>query len=561
MPRLVDGYCRAVFGDALHEVGEVVDDAVHDVQGVVHEVGDVLHDGVDRLTEEMGGPAGSRVVVLLAAVLGLASADIGTISALALQLEHSLHIGNPQLGLLVTVSALVGAVGTVPMGAVVDRFPRVRVLSWSIVAWALAQSACAFATSWIVLLGIRVALGAVTATAGPTVASLTGDLFPPKDRGRMWGFILTGEVVGTGCGVLLAGLVAAAFGWRPAFIVLAVPSLVLAWALHRLLPEPARGGQSHLESGAGEVPSAEEVDALPVESPGPAGGVPEEDDLVAQLVAGAGVEPDEDLVLGEPPEEMSLWQAVRYVVKVRTNVVLIVASALGYFFLSGLETFVVIFLRGQYGLSQAMATVVLVVVGLGVIAGLLGAGRVSDRVLRRGRIDARLLAGVVGFLGAAVLLAPAIASRWLALSLPLFVLAGALLAAPNPGLDAARLDVVPARLWGRAEGVRTLLRQVLQAFAPLVFGLLTVAFGGMDHGLGAAVTTSRVAVSPAQSRALELTFLVMLAPVVVGGLGLLLGRKSYPVDVASAAESDSRSRAARQHDQEGLPASRTALSA
>lgn len=516
----------------------MIGDAIGQLEDRVEEA---WQTGVERLTEEVGGPARRRVIFLLAAVLGLQAADVGTIAAVAYQLERAFHIGNAGLGLLVTVSSLVGAVGTIPMGALADRVPRVRVLAVAIALWALAQGATGFATSFPVLLGIRVALGSVTAAAGPIVTSLTGDLFPPKDRGRMWGFILTGEVVGTGIGILVAGLFAGWFGWRAAFFVLAVPTLGLAWIVRSMLPEPARGGQSRLEVGATEVHSAEDVEEKTGTDPGPAGPVPATDGLVPTLVRKEGIEPERSIVLDEGPENLNLWRAVVYILRVRTNVVLIVASAFGYFFFTGLETFAILYLRGRYGVGQGVATALVVAIGGGVIVGLIVAGRLGDRLLRNGRLDARLVIGAVGFVTAALLLAPGIASPWLALSVPLFVLAGASVAAPNPGLDAARLDVVPARMWGRAEAVRTFLRQALQAFAPLVFGVVSVAFGGVTTNVGAGVNLRHVVVHPGQANALELTFLVMLLPVVAGGLLLFRGRCSYPVDVASAAESDRKS--------------------
>src|SRR6185437_10297958 len=46
----------------------------------------------------------------------------------------------------------------------------------------------------------RMLLGAVTAAAAPTVASLVGDFFPPKERARIYGAVLGGELVGIGIG-------------------------------------------------------------------------------------------------------------------------------------------------------------------------------------------------------------------------------------------------------------------------------------------------------------------------------------------------------------------------
>jgi len=56
---------------------------------------------------------------------------------------------------------------------------------------------------------------------------------------------------------------AAAISWRLAFWVLAVPSAILAWAVWRSLPEPARGGGSRLEPGATEILSAEQAEGPP----------------------------------------------------------------------------------------------------------------------------------------------------------------------------------------------------------------------------------------------------------------------------------------------------------
>jgi MFS family permease len=74
------------------------------------------------------------------------------------------------------------------------------------------------------------------------VASLTDDLFPGAERGRIFGYILSGELIGAAFGFLVSGDVAAVLSWRYSFWVLAVPGVALAVAISRLLPEPARGG-------------------------------------------------------------------------------------------------------------------------------------------------------------------------------------------------------------------------------------------------------------------------------------------------------------------------------
>lgn len=493
-----------------------------------------------RLIERLGGRARTRIIVLLACILGLSTADLGAVAAVAVQLEQGLHVGNADIGLMVTVSSLIGATFTVPVGALTDRFRRVTLLWVSIACWAVAEAASGLAPTFVILLATRVALGAVTATAGPTVASLVGDLFPPRERGRMWGFILTGELLGAGAGVVIAGLATSLFGWRVALIVLAAPAAALSFAVRRYLPEPARGGQSWLPPGSEDLAAADgarvEADASTEDSP------EERSDGVVHQVEEHGIQPEPSIVIHGDASRMNLWQAVRYILRVRTNLVLIVASSLGYFFFTGLETFAVVFLKGQYGVNAGLATLMLLAVGAGAVAGVLVAGHLGDALICRGHLEARLLMGAAGFIGSAVVLAPAILSNVLALSLPLFVVAGFAVATPNPSLDAARLDVVPAHLWGRAEGVRTLLRQSLQALAPLLFGIVSSALGGSRGGFASGVNAGHAAISSAGTQGLEYTFLIMLLPVVAGGFLLLAGRRSYPVDVASAAESDRESR-------------------
>jgi len=505
----------------------------------------------EKLTEAAGGPARRKAILLLAAVLSLSGADIGAVSALAPQLESGLRVGNAGIGLLVTVSSLIGALAALPCGVLADRVSRTRLLSISIMVWGVAELFSAFSTSFLMLLGTRVALGAVLATGGPTVASLTGDLFPARERTRIYGLILTGELLGGGAGVLLAGDIGAALGWRVGLAVLAVPSLALAWAIYRYFPEPARGGQSHLMAGDEEIRSADEFseNSRPSDrgsddhepEDGRAG---DDEHPVLAMIDQSDVEPDESLVLSGDTN-LSLWEAVRWVFRVPTNVSLILASCFGYFFLGGLRTFALIYARGRFGMGQGMATVIFLVIGAAAVVAVLVSGRWTDHFIYKGMVDARLVVGGVGFLAASVIFVPALLAGSMLLALPLFVAAAFALSSPNPPIDAARLDVVPSRMWGRAESIRTTLRTVMEALAPLTFGLLAGALGGgISSGFGSGVNEDHSAVSHASTTGLEYTFLIMLVMLAISGVLMLRARRTYATDVASAAASEA---AARDH--------------
>ena len=205
-----------------------------------------------QLNTAVGGPARVHAVVLLACVLALASADTATVGAAAAPLRRSLEISNTDIGLLVTVTALVGAAFSLPFGVLADRLRRTWILGFTLLTWGAAMLWSATASSFGQLLLTRACLGAVTAAAGPVVASLVGDWFPGAERGRIYGFILTGELVGAGVGFAVTGDIAA-LSWRAAFVILALPAFVLAWLIFKV-PEPARGGSGALQPEAGPGP-------------------------------------------------------------------------------------------------------------------------------------------------------------------------------------------------------------------------------------------------------------------------------------------------------------------
>ena len=482
------------------------------------------------LLATVGGPARLRVVLMLAAVLALSSADSATIGTIAAPLERGLHIDNTQLGLLVTASTAIAAFATLPMGALTDRVNRTRLLFVAVLIWSAMMVLNGLSVSFGMLLITRLGLGVAVAVGGPVVASLTGDWFPAEERARVYGYVLSGELVGTGIGFVLSGDIAQALSWRWSFFALAVLGGVLALFVHRM-PEPQRGGGSRLPAGAGDLDASGGRDASDGgdredgagEDDG-AGGV----DLGRQLER-VGVRPGRRRHGLRDDRPTSLRWALRYVLSIPTNNVLIAASALGYFFYAGLETFGVLFLRARFGLQEATASMTLVVLGAGALAGALVAGRLADRLIRHRHVTARPVVAGAAFLLAAAMFAPGLLAPSLLVAGPLLALGAAGLGGSNPPLDAARLDLIDDSLWGRAEAVRTVLRSGLQAAGPLVFGYLSTRFGAHTSGFGAPTGSGG-----AGGVALMHTFLTMLGPLLLAGaLILLLARRTYPRDVAT----------------------------
>jgi MFS family permease len=522
--------------------------------------------GRGRVVRIVGGPARARVIGLFGGVLALSSAQIATVGAVAPQLEHALRIGNTKIGLLNSVALLIGAVAVLPVGLLVDRFRRIPMLAASMVLWSVTTMLGAFAPSYSLLLLSRVGLGAVAATAGPAIASLTGDYFPSRERARVYGYILSGEIAGTAVGFIVSGTVASLISWRAAFIVLAIPGFFLARSLWRTVPEPQRGGQSRLQPGtldfAGtSVDAGTSADAGTLAGAGDAGDEPavngavdEERDLAREAAIQRGFEPDPALVLDRDPDTMSLMDAFRYVLRIPTNVLLIISSSLGYFFFAGLQTFALVFLRGHFHTSEATATLVLGLLVLGSLVGTLVSGPVTDLLARHGHFEARVWVPAICDLAAAAVLIPGLLANSLSSAIWFCVAGSALISAANPPLDAARLDIMPAGLWGRAESTRTFLRSLAQALAPLIFGGVADLIAGFVPPQAPIGTNAHNVVSSSTGTGLQICFLIMLVTLASAGVFLLKARKTYPRDVATAGASWSAPAAAPAPAEPAAPA-------
>jgi MFS family permease len=498
-----------------------------------------------EVVRRVGGAARARVIVIFGLVLALNGADASTVGAIAPQLKYAFHgttIGTGSIGLLSSVSLLVGAIATIPVGLFVDRVKRIPLLAVSIVLWSIASLLSAFAGSYSSLLLTRLLLGVVVATAGPAIASLTGDYFPAKERGKIYAYILGGEIAGTAFGFIVSSSVATAISWRAAFVLLAIPGFFLARELYRTVPEPLRGGQSHLEPGVEDlVEAAARARARPRDDwLEPDERPTQVEDIAQQAARRLGAEPDPELVLREDPRNLTLRESVRYVMQIPTNVMMIISSSLGYFYFAGLQTFALLFVRGHYHVGEATSQLVLALLVLGALVGTLFSGWLADELVRRGFLNSRVWIPGVCYLAAGVLLIPGLISDSLTPAVWFDVAGAALISAANPPLDAARLDIMPAGLWGRAEGVRTFLRSLAQALAPLIFGELAALVAGIAASKvhQAPVQIKNLPpVSPAEASGLEAAFLILLVALFAGGIAMLRARHTYARDVATAGAS------------------------
>lgn len=410
----------------------------------------------------MTGDAKARSVVsVLTVLVVLDYADRSALGAVAPALRDDLGLSLADLGYLGAAFGLVGGIATLVAGALVDTVPRLRMLAVSALTWSVAMVATGAAQTLLWLLLARACLAVVLATVGPAYPSLIGDAVPAGRRARALSRVDSGQLIGGVLGVALGAVAVALFSWRWAFFVLAVPALLLARRL-AATPEPPRRG--------------------------------DERDAALPLAAVAH----------------RLWHTP-------TVVLVLLAATAGSYYLAGASAFATIFAVARYSVSVPVADLALLAIGVGALVGIVLGGRFSDALSAHGRGASRLTWSAAGYVITAVAWLPSLLVHSLLLALPFLVVGSAALAATIPALDAVRVDVVPPRMRGRAEAVRTFVRALAEGGAPLVFGLVAAHHGGDDEGL-------------------QLAFLLTLPGMVATAGLLLVARRTHDRDRQPVAE-------------------------
>jgi predicted MFS family arabinose efflux permease len=192
----------------------------------------------------MGRAFQFALLVLAAAVAMLAGSAFAPLQE---TLRIALDLSDTQMAFVAgPAAALPIVLGAVPIGFMIDRCTRVRLL---LVLPALEVAGCivlAVAADLHTLLLARGIIALATSGTTITVFSLLADLYPPNQRGRAKAVIMVGQYAGTSAAFALGGALLAFFaapdGWRSTMVWLTAPALTLVILLAPLMREPPRAG-------------------------------------------------------------------------------------------------------------------------------------------------------------------------------------------------------------------------------------------------------------------------------------------------------------------------------
>ena len=176
-------------------------------------------------------------------------------------ISADLNLTPAQSGSLVTWTLIGAVVGGILFGALSDRYGRVRVLTWTIVLFAVFTGLCAIAQGYWDLLIYRTIAGIGLGGEFGIGMALAIEAWPAKHRAKAASYVALGWQFGVLAAALLTPVLLPHIGWRGMFVVGIFPAFV-AWYLRVRLHEPEIFSQKQTELSTQKISKLESFKLL-----------------------------------------------------------------------------------------------------------------------------------------------------------------------------------------------------------------------------------------------------------------------------------------------------------
>lgn len=332
-------------------------------------------------------------------------------------ISAELHLTPGQAGSLVTWTLIGAVAGGIVFGSLSDHFGRIRVLTWTIVLFAVFTGLCAFAQGYWDLLLYRTIAGVGLGGEFGIGMALAAEAWPAKHRARASSYVALGWQIGVLGAALLTPLLMPHIGWRGMFLVGVFPAIV-AWVVRNRLHEP-------------------------------------------------------EVFVRKPKAKGSKLKSFKLLVKdartTRTSLGIVVLCTVQNFGYYGIMIWMPSFLANKLGFNLTKSGMWTSVTILGMMAGIFAFGQLADRI---GRKPSFLLfqAGAVAMVLAYSQLSDPISLLWVGAILGMFV--NGMLG----GYGALISEAYPTQARATAQNVLFNIGRGLGGFGPVVVGALVTAY-------------------------------------------------------------------------------------
>jgi predicted MFS family arabinose efflux permease len=183
-----------------------------------------------------------KVVVLLGFAFGFAFYDRMIMTFLTPFVIPTFNLNNTQVGTLGAGLSLTWAIGAYVFGRMSDRFGvRKPFLLGAMIIFSICSVLSGLATGFWSLLASRVLMGAVEGPFLPICLAIVAAATPLKRQGLNAGVVQNafGSLIGAAIAPIIVVAIAEHFGWRTSFFTAAIPGLILAFIVWRVIDEPA----------------------------------------------------------------------------------------------------------------------------------------------------------------------------------------------------------------------------------------------------------------------------------------------------------------------------------
>ncbi|MGO1450356.1 MAG: MFS transporter [Brevibacterium aurantiacum] len=380
--------------------------------------------------EATSAPAYKRKALFAAAVgYGLDGFDLLILSFALGGIIATFGLSDVEAGSLSTITLFGAVLGGIIFGSLADRYGRVRVLTWTVLIFAVFTGLSSIAQGYWDMAAYRFIAGIGIGGEFGIGMALAAEAVPANQRARATSWVGVGFQIGVFAAAIVSAPVIALWGWRALFVIGLFPA-IFAFVIRRGVQEPDKFVQSQRGQTAGES--------------------------------------------GDSAELPTFGAKIRALVKDRATVkitfafiVLSTVQNFGYF---GIIAWLPNYLSEKMDLGVTKGSLWTAVTVIGMLAGILIFGQVADRLGRRPAFWIFQAGAIVSILVYSQMTDPS------ALLIGGFFM-GAFANGMLGGHGALLAEMYPTQVRATAQNVVFNIGRALGGLAPVVIALLADSFG------------------------------------------------------------------------------------